>query len=82
MLLPETTIELTQEVIGEEAEAELTEWLAAHETQVAHEQPIAELTTNKAIIELTAPVAGLLRQLVATGEMVTPGIAIGTITHP
>ena len=80
--MPETTIELTADMLGEEEEAELSAWLAAHETEVAHEQPVAEVATNKTIIEVTAPVAGLLRHLVAAGEMVASGGAIGVITHP
>ena len=52
------------------AEAELVEWKVAVGDMVAEDQPLADVMTDKATVELTSPVAGRVRALHGTpGEM-------------
>lgn len=58
------------------AEAEIVAWHVAVGDTVQEDQPIADLMTDKATIEMTAPVAGIVTELSgAVGETV----AIGSI---
>ena len=77
----ETQLTLSEEQIGGDGEAELTEWLAADGARVAADEPVATLSTAKAIIDVEAPVAGQLHHLLAAGAIVVPGAAIATIAH-
>jgi pyruvate dehydrogenase E2 component (dihydrolipoamide acetyltransferase) len=52
-------------------EAEIVQWLVAEGDTVTLNQPIAEVETAKAIVELPSPFAGTVRQLHAeTGTVV------------
>ena len=52
------------------AEAELVAWHVAIGDTVAEDQPLAEVMTDKATVELTSPVTGVVRELHgAPGEM-------------
>ncbi|CAN5309244.1 hypothetical protein BH09PSE2_BH09PSE2_17640 [soil metagenome] len=52
------------------AEAELVEWKVAVGDMVAEDQPLADVMTDKATVELTSPVAGRVRALHGSpGEM-------------
>jgi pyruvate dehydrogenase E2 component (dihydrolipoamide acetyltransferase) len=44
-------------------EAEIVQWLVAEGETVTLNQPIAEVETAKAIVELPSPFAGTVRQL-------------------
>ncbi len=52
------------------AEAELVAWHVAIGDKVAEDQPLAEVMTDKATVELTSPVTGVVRELHGVpGEM-------------
>ncbi len=61
-------------------EATLASWLKQAGEAVAEGETVAELETDKAALELPAPVSGVLREvLVAAGATVHPGDVIGRI---
>ncbi len=70
-----TTYSFRMPDVGEGvAEAELVEWFVTVGQQVELDQPIAEILTDKASIELPSPVAGTVRQLAyAAGDKVPVG---------
>jgi 2-oxoisovalerate dehydrogenase E2 component (dihydrolipoyl transacylase) len=56
------------------AEAEIVEWHVAVGDAIAEEQPLVDVMTDKATVELTSPVAGLITALAgAEGEEVAVG---------
>lgn len=58
-------------------EAEIVQWLVAIGDEVALNQPIAEVETAKAIVELPSPFAGTVQHLyVAAGDVVEVGSPI------
>lgn len=65
---------------GSVENAEITEWLVAVGETVDHEQPMAEISTDKVDTELSAPVAGRVVQLlVEEGEEVPVGTVIALL---
>jgi pyruvate dehydrogenase E2 component (dihydrolipoamide acetyltransferase) len=55
-------------------EAEVVRWLVAAGDQVARDQPIVEIQTDKALVEIPAPAAGTVSRLaVETGAVVKVG---------
>jgi 2-oxoisovalerate dehydrogenase E2 component (dihydrolipoyl transacylase) len=57
-------------------QAEIVKWHAAAGTHLAQDQPLVDVMTDKATVEITAPVAGLLRESHGTeGEK----LAIGAV---
>ena len=68
-------------VLGESVtEATVAEWLKQAGDAVAVDEPVAVLETEKATVELPAPVAGVLSEiLVEAGEDVEVGAVIGRI---
>ena len=59
------------------AEAEIVQWLVAEGDPVALNQPIAEVETAKAVVELPAPFAGTVHRLHAgAGDTVAVGSAL------
>lgn len=64
-------------------EAEIVQWLVAEGDDVVLNQPIAEVETAKAVVELPSPFAGTVRRLHATaGEVVTVGSPLIGIDVP
>jgi 2-oxoglutarate dehydrogenase E2 component (dihydrolipoamide succinyltransferase) len=64
----------------EGTELELGKWLKAVGDAVKKHEPVAELVTDKAVVEIPAPVDGVLReQLVAPDTEVAVGQVIGRI---
>jgi len=58
-------------------EAEIVQWLVAVGDEITLNQPIAEVETAKAIVELPSPFAGTVRRLdAAAGEVVAVGSPI------
>jgi len=56
------------------AEGELVDWLVAVGDEVTEDQPLAEVETDKALVEIPSPVDGTVRELRAeAGEMVPVG---------
>lgn len=74
-----TPIAVDEDQIGDDGEAELTEWLAPDGARVTAGAAVAELSTAKAILEVAAPASGVLRQLVAVGAVIRPRQPIGEI---
>jgi len=65
--------ELAESVV----EGEIIRWLVAEGETVAHDQPVAEVLTDKATVELPSPYAGvLIKQLAAEGDVVQVNSAI------
>ncbi|MDO5684030.1 MAG: biotin/lipoyl-containing protein, partial [Propionibacteriaceae bacterium] len=66
---------ITMPDIGEGiAEAELIEWLVAVGDEVAADAPLAEVTTDKARVQIPSPVAGTVQRLGAEpGDLVAVG---------
>jgi 2-oxoisovalerate dehydrogenase E2 component (dihydrolipoyl transacylase) len=76
-----TAVVIEAEVVEPEGEAELVAWLTADGALVEVDQPIAEVSTSKAIFEIVAPVAGSLHHAVGAGSVVAAGTEIGSIEH-
>ncbi|OJY28386.1 MAG: dihydrolipoamide succinyltransferase [Rhodobacterales bacterium 65-51] len=64
----------------EGTEAVISNWLKAVGDQVALNDPLVELETDKVSVEVPAPVAGRLAEiLVAAGSQATPGMVLARI---
>ncbi|WP_299236078.1 dihydrolipoamide acetyltransferase family protein [Natronomonas sp.] len=60
-------------------EAEIVRWLVSVGDRVTEDQPVAEVETDKAVVEVPAPVNGTVREIRAEeGEMVPVGTVIVT----
>jgi pyruvate dehydrogenase E2 component (dihydrolipoamide acetyltransferase) len=60
-------------------EAEIVRWLVEPGDQVSEDQPVAEVETDKAVVEVPAPVNGTVKEILAEeGEMVPVGTVIIT----
>lgn len=68
-----------QDLLGEESEADLSEWLVANESKVEQGQAIAELETAKVKVEVQAPASGTLQILVDAGTVIEPNTVIARI---
>ena len=56
------------------AEAEIAEWRVKVGDKVEEDQPLVDMMTDKATVELTSPVAGVIRSLAGkAGEMAAVG---------
>lgn len=73
MPMAETTVVVDAAILGDDDEAELSAWLAAEGDLVIVGQPIAEISASKAIVEVSAPVAGRLRHLADVGAILGAG---------
>jgi pyruvate dehydrogenase E2 component (dihydrolipoamide acetyltransferase) len=59
------------------AEAEVARWLVAVGDRVSEDQPVVEMMTDKATVELPAPGAGVvIEQVAAEGEVVKTGAVL------
>lgn len=74
------TVEFELPDVGEGlAEAEILDWLVAEGDRVEEDQPIAEVETDKAVVEVPSPVDGTVREiLVDAGDFVDVGTVIVT----
>jgi pyruvate dehydrogenase E2 component (dihydrolipoamide acetyltransferase) len=62
------------------AEAEVAKWLVAIGDRVNEDQPMVEMMTDKASVELTSPEAGVIvEQLAAEGEVIKTGAILYVI---
>ena len=80
-VMPGTPIRVESSEIAEGDDLELDSWLAADGSEVESEQLVAEVSTAKAIVEVTAPVGGALRQSLTVGAVFGPEEAIGFVDH-
>src|SRR3954471_4676118 len=60
-------------------EAVLLRWIKPDGQSVAKDEPLAELETDKANVDLPAPAAGVVRHAKEAGETVMVGETIGRI---
>ncbi len=61
------------------AEAEIVRWLVETGETVSEDQPVAEVETDKAVVEVPSPVNGTVREILAEeGEVVPVGTVIIT----
>jgi pyruvate dehydrogenase E2 component (dihydrolipoamide acetyltransferase) len=60
-------------------DATVVQWLVAVGESVVAGQPVVEIETYKATIELDAPIDGVLRATVETGQTVAVGTIIGIV---
>jgi pyruvate dehydrogenase E2 component (dihydrolipoamide acetyltransferase) len=67
------------DAVGEDGEAEITQWLVADGVRVTADELIAEIETAKALVELRATAAGRLHHLHPAGAVVAAGDVIGKI---
>ncbi len=64
------------------AEGEIVEWLVEEGDTVEEDQPVAEVETDKAVVEVPSPVNGSVREIHAeAGEMVPVGTVIITFAE-
>jgi pyruvate dehydrogenase E2 component (dihydrolipoamide acetyltransferase) len=64
-------------------EAEIVRWLVAEGDEVAEDQPIVEVETDKAVVEIPSPYAGvILTQGGAEGDVIAVGDVLVTIGEP
>lgn len=61
------------------AEGEIVEWLVTEGDKVSEDQPVAEVETDKAVVEVPSPVNGSVKEILAeAGEVVPVGNVIIT----
>ncbi|MEM4782622.1 MAG: dihydrolipoamide acetyltransferase family protein [Halalkalicoccus sp.] len=61
------------------AEGEIVQWLVSEGEEVSEDQPVAEVETDKAVVEVPSPVNGSVREILADeGEVVPVGNVIIT----
>ena len=63
-------------------EGEVTRWLVEDGASVAADQPVLELTTEKTTVEIPAPAAGIIHQVVPVGGRVQVEGILGHILAP
>ena len=72
-------VTVSQELLGTESEADLSEWLVEDGSEVTEGQAIAELETSKVQVEVTSPASGTITYLVAEGDVVEPDMIIAKV---
>lgn len=72
-------VNLTKDLLGDEEEADLVEWLVEDGATVTEGQPIASFETSKLVSELEAPGAGVISIKKEAGELVELDETIATI---
>ncbi|MEC3976594.1 lipoyl domain-containing protein [Amycolatopsis sp. H20-H5] len=72
-------IVLSQDLLGEETEAELTGWEVDDGAEVGSGDVVATIETGKAVVEIVAPRAGVLRRKAAGGDLLEPGAVLGSV---
>jgi pyruvate/2-oxoglutarate dehydrogenase complex dihydrolipoamide acyltransferase (E2) component len=64
-------ISITSELIGDEDEADLSEWLVADGDEVTEGDPIARLETSKVQVDVEAPRSGRIVLLAAENDVLS-----------
>lgn len=72
-------VDITEDVLGEETEADLAEWLVADGDQVSAGQAIAQVETSKVMLDIEAPAAGTIEIVVEAGSVFDVGATIARI---
>lgn len=77
------TVVRMPEVLANSGEAVIQTWLVSVGQEIAVGDPIAEIETEKAVVEYAAEVAGIIAQLVAEqGATIAVGEPIAVVTAP
>ncbi|GLI03866.1 biotin/lipoyl-containing protein [Phytohabitans aurantiacus] len=76
----EIDIVIAADLVGEDGDAEIVQWLVDDGGQVSEGDVVAEIETAKLLMEITAPAAGRLTRLTAAGEVVPANTHIARIT--
>ena len=76
-----TELKLNEDEIGGDGEAEVTHWFVEDGVTVAQDDPVVELSTSKAMIEVPAPVAGRVVRLAEVGDTILPDQPFAAIEH-
>lgn len=76
---PSESIDITTPPEQEGTRAVVQSWLCADGATVAKDAPLVELETDKVVMEVAAPTAGVVEILLAEGEPVAPGSVLGRI---
>lgn len=72
-------VNITKDLLGDEEEADLVEWLVEDGATVTEGQPIASLETSKLVNEIEAPAAGVISIKKDAGELVELDETIASI---
>lgn len=72
-------VNLTKELLGDDEEADLAEWLVEDGATVTEGQAIASFETSKLVSDLAAPAAGVITFKKAAGDLVDIGETIASI---
>ena len=72
-------VTVSQELLGSETEADLSEWLVEDGSEVTQGQAIAELETAKVQVEVLSPANGTLSYVAAEGDVVEPDTVIARV---
>lgn len=72
-------VDVTEDVLGQETEADLTEWLVAEGDLVSAGQSIAQIETSKVMVDIEAPASGTIEILVEAGSVFDVGATIARI---
>jgi pyruvate/2-oxoglutarate dehydrogenase complex dihydrolipoamide acyltransferase (E2) component len=67
------------DAVGEDGEAEITQWLVADGVSVTTDELIAEIETAKALVEIRATATGRLHHARPAGAVLAAGDLIGKI---
>ncbi|UBH05422.1 hypothetical protein K8P10_000933 [Leucobacter sp. Psy1] len=72
-------VTLSQDLIGEETEADMGEWLVEDGATVTEGQVIGSIETSKLVNELVAPAAGVIALKKEPGDLVELDETLATI---
>jgi pyruvate/2-oxoglutarate dehydrogenase complex dihydrolipoamide acyltransferase (E2) component len=72
-------IVLDKAMLGDEEEAEIKNWLVEDGAAVTAGQPLVEIETGKAVVELAAEKAGRIEVLARAGAVLEVNSVIGRI---
>lgn len=72
-------VNLTKELLGDEEEADLVEWLVDNGATVQIGQTIASFETSKLVNDLVAPASGVITLKKAAGDVVSLDETVATI---
>ncbi|GAB3059988.1 biotin/lipoyl-containing protein [Sediminivirga luteola] len=72
-------ITLSADLLGEETEGDLVEWLATDGDTVTQGQTVAQIETSKVVVDVESPAAGTLRHRAEEGDVVELGQVIAVV---
>ena len=72
-------VNLTEDLLGEETEADLSEWAVEDGATVTEGQVIGTIETSKLVNELVAPAAGVISLKKSAGDLVELNETLATI---